>query len=141
MIINLLSAILFLIFIILAGFHFYWLFGGIFGIRQAVPTKEKGLELVPIPKFATLLVALILSLFGLLYLNKIVLINNSNQFTNMLYWAVPILFLIRAIGEFNYVGFFKKINETEFAKADTKLYSPLCLSIALIGLVIQFLSN
>ncbi|MDO6473297.1 DUF3995 domain-containing protein [Maribacter sp. 1_MG-2023] len=141
MIVNILSAVLFLIFMILSGFHFFWLFGGTWGLRQAIPTREKDLELLSIPKYATLLVALVLALFGLIYLNKLEVFNISNQLTNLLYYVIPILFLIRAIGEFNYVGFFKKIKHTEFAKADTKLFSPLCLSIGLIGLIIQFLTN
>jgi len=38
------------------------------------------------------------------------------------------------------VGFFKKIKHTEFAKSDSKIFSPLCLSIGVIGVLIQFIS-
>ena len=38
-----------------------------------------------------------------------------------------ILFILRAIGEGRLVGFFKKIQDTRFAKWDTFLFSPLCL--------------
>jgi hypothetical protein len=39
--------------------------------------------------------------------------------------------LARAIGEFKYVGFFKRVRDTRFARLDTLLYSPLCLLLAI----------
>lgn len=36
-------------------------------------------------------------------------------------------FILRAIGEFRLVGFFKSVTGTRFARLDTWLYSPLCL--------------
>jgi hypothetical protein len=35
--------------------------------------------------------------------------------------------LARAIGDFKYVGFFKRIRDSRFARWDTWFYSPLCL--------------
>jgi hypothetical protein len=55
------------------------------------------------------------------------------------YWFIPSVFILRAIGEFNYVGFFKKIKHTEFAKADSKIFSPLSLGIGAVGLLIQLM--
>jgi len=49
------------------------------------------------------------------------------------------IFLLRAIGDFNYVGFFKKIKDTNFGKMDSKYYSPLCLVIAIMGFAVKFL--
>jgi hypothetical protein len=43
------------------------------------------------------------------------------------------------MGEFNYVGFFKKVKDTEFAKWDTKLFSPLCLLISSFGFAIELM--
>ena len=54
-------------------------------------------------------------------------------------WIIPSIFILRAIGDFKYIGFFKKIKQTEFAEMDTKFYSPLCLVIGVIGLVVKFL--
>ncbi|WP_317130658.1 DUF3995 domain-containing protein [Psychroserpens sp. NJDZ02] len=50
---------------------------------------------------------------------------------------IPLIFLLIAIGEFKYIGFFKSIKKTDFGKLDTKLLSPLCLIIAIFGIVIQ----
>jgi hypothetical protein len=36
----------------------------------------------------------------------------------------------RAIGEFKYLGFFKRVTGSKFARLDTLLYSPLCLLLA-----------
>jgi len=55
-------------------------------------------------------------------------------------WAITTIFLIRAIGEFKYIGFFKKIKTTTFGQMDTKFYSPLCLIISFLGVILQYLS-
>ncbi len=45
-------------------------------------------------------------------------------------WLTAVIFLLRAIGDFRYVGVFKRHRESSFAKLDTLLYSPLCLLLA-----------
>lgn len=136
-----LSDLLFIVFTVLSGFHFYWLLGGKFGAMQAIPTTEKGANPGKIPIVATIVVALGLLAIGVLYI-----LNAHDQADlfpsarKIALWIVPILFFTRAIGEFKYVGFFKRIKDTEFAKADTKLYSPLCLGIAVVGFLILVLS-
>lgn len=42
-------------------------------------------------------------------------------------WGVSVALVLRAIGEFRYVGFFKRVRDTAFARMDTLLYSPLAL--------------
>jgi len=127
---------------VLSGFHFYWFFGGKWGGEKVIPSKDNTSNSHKIPKFATLIVALVLLLFGLSYLLKagLITIHVPSWFINYAYWFIPAIFTLRAIGEFNYVGFFKKIKHTEFAKADTKLFSPLCLGIGIAGFLIQLLS-
>ncbi len=141
MMIMILSIILCLIFAVLGGFHFYWLFGGVWGIKKVIPTKDNEKNTLAIPKFATLLVGLILVAFGLIYLIKSGLL--SVQLPNWIvmygYWFIPSVFILRSIGEFKYVGFFKKIKNTEFSKADSKIFSPLCLVIGVIGILIQLI--
>jgi len=146
MIISILSIILFLIFTILGGFHFYWFLGGVWAIEKVIPSKENVASTLTIPKFATLIVGLVLVLFGLMYLIKSEFTNVPIPIpipiwvTNYGYWVIPSIFILRAIGEFNYVGFFKKQNNTEFAKADSKLFTPLCLAIGIIGILIQLMN-
>lgn len=141
MILIILSVILFIIFMILGGFHFYWLFGGVWGAEKVIPTQGRGANRLVIPKFATLIVAFVLFLFGMMYLIKsgLIYLAFSNWILNYGYWFIPVIFILRAIGEFKYVGFFKRIKHTEFAKADSKLFSPLCLTIGVIGLFIELI--
>ena len=42
-------------------------------------------------------------------------------------YALAAGLLARAVGEFKYVGFFKRVRGSRFARLDTRLYSPLCL--------------
>ena len=122
-----------LIFILLGILHFYWLAGGKWGMNSVIPTQEKSSDklFVP-PAFATGVVAIGLLLFGLIELG------NTNIFSDWIAlkyfrWGnlfITFIFLARAIGDFNYVGFFKRTRNTVFASNDTRYYSPLCLFIS-----------
>ena len=144
MMLTILSIALCLVFSVLGGFHCYWLFGGTYGVKKVIPTK--GIQSVnsqAIPPVATLFVALVLVSFGVIYLLKANLITLSIPSWIVEYgtWFIPSIFILRAIGEFNYVGFFKKIKDTEFARADTKIFSPLCLGIGVAGMIIQLIER
>ncbi len=132
---TIITLLLGLTFLFLSGIHLYWLSGGTWGIDRVIPTKTQVNKPSSYPPpFATLIVAIGLASFGLAYLLKLPFLDwslpTSLQFV---YWFIPTIFLIRAIGEFNYVGFFKRIKDTAFAKADTRVFSPLCLGIAILG--------
>ena len=45
-------------------------------------------------------------------------------------YALAAGLLARAVGEFKYVGFFKRVRGSRFARLDTLLYSPLCLLLS-----------
>ena len=137
-----LSILMFLIFATLSGIHFYWVFGGDWGLKQAVPTKEPGAPVPVVPWYLTLVVALGLLGMGVFYLRlgSIVSIELPLWIWSYGKWCIPALFTIRAIGEFNYVGFFKKFKDSDFAKADTRIFAPLCLGMGVIGFVIAVLS-
>lgn len=143
MIITTLSIILFLTFLVLGGFHFYWLSGGTVGLEKAIPTREGKPNSLAIPPIATLIVALILTSFGLLYLLKsgLVALALPSWITSFSDWFIPSIFIIRAIGEFNYVGIFKKVKNTTFAAADTQIFIPLCLCIGVMGFLIQLMGS
>jgi hypothetical protein len=48
-------------------------------------------------------------------------------------WGVALAFAARAFGERRYVGFFKRVRGTLFARRDTRFYSPLCVLIAALA--------
>lgn len=135
----LISILLIFIFFAISVFHFYWAFGGKWGFENSLPQKENG-ERVMNPKvFECILVAIIFIAFGLILLIKGRLISLGlpvwlNQYG--LYF-LAFIFIARAIGEFRYVGFFKKIKKTSFGILDTKVYSPLCLIIGILLIVLQ----
>ncbi|UZO79958.1 DUF3995 domain-containing protein [Aquimarina sp. ERC-38] len=107
---TLLSIFLSIIFMVLGLIHFYWLFGGKWGLDKVIPTKDDQTNPSPIPALATLVVALVLVSFGLFYFVKsgLTTIDLPNWVANYGYWIIPFIFLIRAIGDFRYVGLFKK---------------------------------
>lgn len=134
-----LAAVLCIIFLVLAGIHFYWLLGGKKGLDKALPEDEKGAKLFQPSNFATAVVAVGLSLFALYYFNRsgVQILYLPNWLLGVVGWVIPVLFLFRAIGDFKYVGFFKKVKQTEFGQRDTRFYAPLCLFIAIIGMVVN----
>jgi hypothetical protein len=141
MMITIFSIVLFAIFTILGLIHFNWIFGGKWGFEKALPTKEIREKAIEPPKIATAIVGIGLISFGLFYLVKSGLINFQvpNWATTYGSWIIPFIFILRAIGDFKYVGFFKKIKNTNFGKADSKLFSPLCMTIGIIGILIQLM--
>lgn len=130
------TIILLLIFFSLAILHFYWAFGGEWGFKNALPADENG-KILFIPRnIDSAIVGLGLIAFGSFYLLKSDLIQLALPMWIVKYggWIIPILFLLRAVGEFKYVGLFKSISTTEFGRLDTIFYSPLCLIIGCLGI-------
>jgi len=41
------------------------------------------------------------------------------------------VFIVRAAGDRKHVGFLKRVRDTEFARRDSRIYSPLCLLLGL----------
>lgn len=91
---------------------------------------------------ACIVVAVGLILFAMYYLLRIKFIEFAlpDFIMNSFGWIISGIFFIRAIGDFKYVGFTKKIRDTEFAKLDTLIYSKLCLVIAILGFMIEAMS-
>lgn len=127
------------IFLSLSLIHFYWAFGGQWALKDSVPYKEKGEKLLNPKKFDCAIVGLGLLLFSSFYLIVSGQVSYPLPEWVMKYggWGISIIFILRAIGDFKYVGFTKKLKTTEFAAKDTQYYSPLCLMVGLLGVIIQ----
>ncbi|WP_194766205.1 DUF3995 domain-containing protein [Tamlana sp. I1] len=136
-----LSLFLSIVFIGLGLIHFNWFFGGKFGFAEALPTKETGERVLNPKKIDSAIVAIGLTLFGMFYILKSGLVpwQLPQGIIKYASWIIPLIFILRALGEFKYVGFFKTVKNTTFAKYDTKFYSPLCAIIGLTGIVIALL--
>jgi hypothetical protein len=127
------------ILLVLSGFHFYWVGGGEKGYLAAIPEKFQVKEPTRTgeikTKIATLIVALgLLSLafvsFLELYCSALWIIITLRVFGS--------IFFIRAIGDFNILGLFKKKSDSLFAKYDTRLYIPLCIVLSCCFWVVTF---
>jgi hypothetical protein len=131
--------ILCVIFFILSIIHFNWVLGGTFGFAASLPTNEKGERVINPKKMESGVVGTGLMAFAFFYLVKsgMIDIDLPEWVMNYVSWIIPAIFILRAIGEFKYIGFFKRIKNTEFGKLDTKFYSPLCLSVGVIGILIE----
>jgi len=131
---------LIIVFFALALIHIYWAFGGIYGLKSSIPSNNNGpvFEI----KFAGTMFIAIIFITGLM---AIIFDTNSFQILYIqkyLYHLIFIVFTARVIGDFKYVGLFKKYRHTAFAKYDNVIYSPLCLSISISAIAsIIFGSN
>ena len=110
--------------------HAYWALGGRWGVDVTIPVVEGRRAFTPGP-LATWAVC------GLLALAVVLVVSRSRTGV----WGLAVVFLLRAIGDFRMVGFFKSIRDTDFARWDTRLYSPLCLLIALLAAAVATSSN
>jgi hypothetical protein len=133
--------VLFSIFLFLSMLHIYWGLGGKWAASAAVPTKENNEKIMNPKLFECFVVAFGLLAFGLFILIKsqILSFDLPNWLMKYGLWFLSIVFIIRAIGEFKYIGFFKKIKTTKFGQLDTKYYSPLCLVISFLAIALELL--
>lgn len=133
------SIILALIFFLLAIIHFYWAMGGKWGFANSLPENGKGEKTLAPGPLACLVVGLGLLAFSLSYIFLVVDISLSLPYwlLSTWLWMIPVIFFLRAIGDFKYAGFFKRIRHTNFGKMDSRLYSPLCLLIGILGTLVQ----
>ena len=127
-----LAILLISVFVFLASVHVYWAFGGRIAMVAAIPELRGAPSFVP-GRIATLLVAS--SLFSCA-----ALVGAASGFIDApvpavaIQWScfgLALLLLLRAIGDFRLVGFFKTVRGSRFAWLDSALYSPLCLALAL----------
>jgi hypothetical protein len=127
-----LASIVSLAFVALALWHFRMALGPAKGSSAAVPSESGKPLFVPSVR-ATLAVGLVLLAFAFLVAATGGLIEVGLP-VRVLSWSCDALalgLLARAVGEFKYVGFFKRVRGSRFARLDTLLYSPLCLLLAL----------
>lgn len=124
------AAITSTIFVALGLWHAYWAAGGRLAHRAALPIQD-GQPLFRPSRQGTLAVAAVL--LGCAWLTAANAGLAPTPAPRALPWLgllVALGLLARAIGDFRYVGFFKRKGEDPFARLDTLVYSPLCLLLA-----------
>lgn len=126
------------ILVIIGVLHFYWAFGGEFGLDKALPTDINGKHLLNPSKLLTFLVGLIMLGFSVIVYLLHYSSTSHQKYITYAGWVLSIIFLLRVIGDFNMVGIFKKIKETEFTKYDTTYIVPLCLFLASVFAILSY---
>lgn len=131
------------IFILLSILHFYWAFGGKLWYDDVLPTSSNGLHKMNPGMTAGLIIA-----FALLFLALITTGNQGwfDRYIKRKYFrygtlTIAIIFFLRAIGDFRFIGFFKTVKWTKFGINDTQIFSPLCLFISLLSVLIFILNR
>jgi len=120
-----------------AAFHFHWAFGGRHGFAVSLPQRADGepvlRHLLHWWRPAALMVALALVLLGAMVAAKAVRIEHGldPHLLDLLLLGTGVAFVARALVPNLYVGFFKRLRSTRWARYDTRLYSPLFLILGL----------
>lgn len=127
---ELVTAAVVLVLVILAGFHVYWALAGGSGNLPVIPEIDAIAVFRP-GAAATWTVAVLLAAAA-------IIVGQRGGFGPALLparlahwgtWAVALAFLARAVGDFRLVGFTKRVRGTRFADLDTRLLSPLCACV------------
>lgn len=107
--------------------HLYWTFGGKWAFLSSLPKTPAGDPLFWPGRTACLAVAIALAAASALALW------NSFRWHTVAMYGITAAFAIRAVGDFRYLGWSKRVYGTDFATLDTWVYSPLCLVLALLA--------
>ena len=131
--------LLILIFVFLGSIHVYWAFGGQWAADTVLPTNSAGKRMLNPSTLMTLVVSIGLFAFAMYYMVVAGWIHFylPSWLQLLAGWGIPSIFLLRVIGDFQYVGLFKKITQSEFAQADSRYFVPLCLGIAILGFFLK----
>lgn len=132
------------LFVALGLLHVYWASGGTWGADVALPTR--GGQPGDPPRFTfrpsppgTILVAVLLFAAAAVVLGRAGVLSDLAPPSHWIFvvgaWVLAGVFFLRSVGEFRYIGFFKRVRDTEFARWDTRLFSPLCLAIAVLAAI------
>jgi len=141
-IITILAILNSIIFTLISAVHFYWALGGQWGAQQAIPESYKAHFFNPKYKLITMIasigVGIGLACFSLLMINQVypLGIGFLERHGDKLSLSVGFIFLIRAVGDFNLFGLFRKKKDTLFNEMDRKLYVPLCLFLGMSCILI-----
>lgn len=132
-----------LAFFLLSILHISWAVGSTWGFEESLPKDEEGNRVLSPSRKDSAIVGVGLLFFAIFYRVKIgiIPIDLPTWALTAAGWIIPTVFLFRSMGDFKYVGFFKKVNETDFAKNDTKYFSPLCLILGINGILIEWIIN
>ncbi|MEO8177736.1 MAG: DUF3995 domain-containing protein [Deltaproteobacteria bacterium] len=115
----------------LAALHVYWGLGGPWGLGGVTPEVAGKPALHTGPGACAAVAALlscaaaIVGARGGLFATPL-----PPWFLSLSCWAVAAAFALRTIGDFRLFGLFRRVDSTAFARNDARLFTPLCLLLA-----------
>ncbi len=122
------------VFAVLALWHIRWAFNGAHTDSATIPKRSDGTPVISPGPFACLVVAAGLAGFGYVCLAHVLVVPSFglHSYSKILLLAIGAVFLARGIGDFRYVGLFRRVAGTDFARLDRRLFTPLCLALSLL---------
>ena len=111
------------VFFLEGGLHVYWGLSGKMPEDALIPRDEDGIQLFDAQPVMTIASGV------LQWISALIVVLPGTR----LKLGLAVLLLMRAMGELNYIGFFKRVRGSRYATLDTWLYSPLCL-VQAVGL-------
>ena len=129
------AAVLAVVFSLLSVLHVAWVFGGRLASGTVIPVVDGKPALRP-SMGITLVVAGLLAAAALVVLVRagILLPAFPPRLATLAAVVLGGILVLRAVGDFRFVGFFKSVRGTAFAHWDDWLYSPLSLALGLAAL-------
>lgn len=136
-----LAGVLCLVFGALAVLHLYWAAGGQLGLEGAIPTVGARALFDPGPLAAiAIAAALVAAAMVTAQCGDLLSLGLPAWFSRLGTWVLALVFALRAIGDFRYVGFFKRVRGTLFARRDSLVYTPLCVFISALAAALAVLA-
>jgi len=111
-----------------AGLHVWWAFGGEWGLEAALPVDPDSTSEFSPGQALTLLVAVLL-IVGAGVVGWVA--TGAPTLIRWMAMAATAVFAVRAIGDTKVAGFTKTVRDTTFAQADDRIFTPLCVFLAL----------
>jgi hypothetical protein len=113
--------------------HVYWAMGGRRGGAAAVPREDGQPTLRPgrLATFAVAFALVVCAALLLCWLDVLPLIA-PRGFVRTGIGLLATVMLLRAIGDFRYIGLFKTRGDGPFRRMDTMLYTPLCIIFSVV---------
>lgn len=115
---------------LIAMLHFFWALGMTWGREASIPWTRTGETFSKPGRAASLAVglSLMMAATGVLMPYDPWLKTQSLRF-------MALVLGLRAIGDFRYSGFTKRVRSSRFAYWDTYFYSPACVLLAMLALL------
>jgi hypothetical protein len=129
------------IFIMMSFVHVYWALSGNLGKSGVLPTLHDGNPVIDPGIIGTFAVAAAMGIFAFITVGDLGIYEAFIPHDVIKYATIVIgvIFMLRAMGDFKYMGFFKKIKGTHFARNDSSYFSPLCLYLGMSSIAIALL--